>query len=294
MPRISAHDFLELKISIESIIDDLSQEEKKVEEDFKKSIEEYVVQKDEQYYVNIASLNHSIGTARQNILSSANIISNYISYSIDDPIVSDFVNKFKSDNGYDFIELPNGIRNDIGLISRTLKNGFEGLKVENYVKESVPVLEIPNIIEKLNRPGYNFRLILKSEIEDENKSRLSINTDLFNILIANIFENAHKHGFTTKSDENIVEVELYQIGHMVTIGISNNGLPFPDGFTQEQFEQKYTLSAESKGTGIGGYDIKRIINYFGGNLTLLTDRLAKDSVEFLINLPEEFLTYEEE
>ena len=284
IPRINTEDFLDLRIEYNPNEDNRGIDHKSEIGKIGIEVREYLHNKDEAYYTNIASLNHSLGTARQNILSSANIISNYLNTHKDDEVVNQFLTKFREDNNYNFEELSVGIRNDIGFISRTLKYGFEGLKLENYEKEPTLISSIPKLISDLYRPAYYFELRMWNEISIDSSFQVNINLDLFKILISNIFENAHKHGFRSKSESNVVTVEVFQVLGSLTIGIVNNGTPFPKDFTQEQFEQKYT-STDSTSTGMGGYDVKRIIEYFGGNYALLFEGMARQSVEFLINIP---------
>lgn len=123
--------------------------------------------------------------------------------------------------------------------------------------------------------------------------------DLFQISIApedffqvldNIVANATKYGFTEKGNEDycirISNKESILHGQpAVDILIANNGSPLPKGMTEENV---FAYGASSSGSsGIGGSQMKDIVEHFGGEIRLNSYPNAQDgyTIEYIITLP---------
>lgn len=157
-------------------------------------------------------------------------------------------------------------------MSELLEKGENGLILENYPLENVPIVELQKIIREVSTTRFNFKLKIESiKSEDKNKLGILCNKTLFKVLIEEIFNNAHKYGFKSKKAENLLVVDLSVVvdetlGNRFVVDIRNNGIPFPESFTKSVFTAKYSTSdIENGGTGIGGYDVDRIATYFNNN-----------------------------
>ena len=69
------------------------------------------------------------------------------------------------------------------------------------------------------------------------------------------------------------------------INILNNGTSFPKNMDKEKFITKYKTSDVNNGTGLGGYDINRIAEYFESEwfLRLNSDPFFKVQFNFWFN-----------
>jgi len=161
------------------------------------------------------------------------------------------------------IEAIDEINRDIKFISDVLEKGENGLLLNDYEKEIVPLVEMNNIINTLSNNEFKFsikKLLLKV---DEMKTRgILINKVLFRTLLDNLLTNANKYGFKDKSKGNHVIMELSVIDNHLIVDVRNNGCPFPKNFDREKFITKYSTADASNGSGLGGYDINRIATYF--------------------------------
>lgn len=132
-----------------------------------------------------------------------------------------------------------------------------------------------------NRP---FFLHHYTEPHPENKALMvKVNRDLFKIVIRNLVRNAEVHGFDKSMEGNKVHLEASHIHKedgtiWVVVDCLNNGKPFPEGFKFEEIIQFGTRGTDSKGTGVGGFLINRIIHEFGGHFRLL----EQDEIDTLI------------
>lgn len=106
----------------------------------------------------------------------------------------------------------------------------------------------------------------------------------------NIITNANVHGFTQNDCDYIIrilteETQLCQ-KDAVKITIVNNGNPLPKGFDEERV---FAIEQSSSGSsGLGGWEIKKIIEYYGGEVHIESDS-GEDTdgftVAYIITLP---------
>ncbi|MCB9251724.1 MAG: N-6 DNA methylase [Flavobacteriales bacterium] len=208
-----------------------------------------------------ASLKHTLGRPRQNILDwSDNLL--------------DFLNKkkegFESLNksfaefyDIDIVSVLKEIKRDVNFITEVLEKGENGLVPSEYQKQIIPLSDINSIINELSNNGFNFKikkLLLKGEKLKERG--INANKTLFKTLLDNILTNANKYAFDKKATGNEVIIELTEVDDYFSMEIRNNGKPFPTNYDREKFITKYSTADSSNGSGLGGYDIHRIASHF--------------------------------
>lgn len=208
-----------------------------------------------------ASLKHTLGRPRQNILDwSDNLL--------------DFINKnqsgFKEMNkafvefyDVDMMSVLKEIKQDVNFITEVLEKGENGLVLSAYEKQIIPLSDINTIINDLSNNGYNFKikkLLLKAENTKERG--IFANRTLFKTLLDNLLTNANKYAFDEKKVANEVVIELAEVDDFLVLEVKNNGKLFPKNFDREKFIAKYSTADTSSGSGLGGYDIHRIASNF--------------------------------
>jgi type I restriction enzyme M protein len=208
-----------------------------------------------------ASLKHTLGRPRQNILGWSKNLSKFFVREKD--TISALNDEFKALFDLGIIEAIDEINRDIKFISDVLEKGENGLLLNDYEKEIVPLVEINNIINTLSNNEFKFSIKKQLLKVDEMKTRgILINKVLFRTLLDNLLTNANKYGFLEKNKGNHVMIELSEIDDHLIVDVRNNGLPFPKNFDREKFITKYSTADISNGSGLGGYDINRIATYF--------------------------------
>ena len=114
-------------------------------------------------------------------------------------------------------------------------------------------------------------------------------SDLTKVL-NNIITNTNVHGFTQNDCDYIIRIltEETQLGQKdaVKITIVNNGNPLPKGFDEERV---FAIEQSSSGSsGLGGWEIKKIIEYYGGEVHI-ENNSGEDTdgftVAYVITLP---------
>jgi type I restriction enzyme M protein len=234
-----------------------------------------------------ASLKHSLGTPRQNLLSNSKTLIRFFEKE-DSEEFKKIDLKFRERYDASLLEVFNQVKNDINQISIILEKGENGLIVGNYEKELVPLQDINTFINELSTNSFNFKIDRRLlQLEDCSDKDVEINITLLKILFDNILTNAHKYGFDAIEETNTVMIELAVVENQLEIAIKNNGKPFPKNFNKEKFISKFSTANSDKGTGIGGYDINRIATYFGNDdwtLELNSNPLYPIIFKFLLPL----------
>lgn len=208
-----------------------------------------------------ASLKHTLGRPRQNILDWTDNLLNFLSVKREgfDVLNKSFFDFYETD----ILSVLREIKRDVNFITDVLEKGENGFVVEEFDKTIISLSDINSLINELSSNGFNFKikkLLLKGE---KLKTRgIQGNNILLKTLIDNLLTNAHKYGFEKKAIGNEVVFELKEVDDFLSIEIRNNGKPFPKNFDREKFITKYSTADANSGGGLGGYDIHRIASEF--------------------------------
>lgn len=140
------------------------------------------------------------------------------------------------------------------------KEEFIGF-ITKYVKKKRST-EKPNVTTSLN-----IHQDIKDEMEEEDEGKLEfvleMNTDLLEIALNNIVENANKHAFVDSSKQYKLEfrISLYQNSSFIKVEVANDGKPFPKKYSIVDFKRKNSFAGETGNTGQGGYILNEIIKH---------------------------------
>lgn len=208
-----------------------------------------------------ASLKHTLGRPRQNILDWSDNLLDFLTKKKEG---FEALNKaFSEFYDIDIVSALKEIKRDVNFITDVLEKGENGLVLSEYEKQVIPLSDINSIINELSNNGFNFKikkLLLKGEKLKERG--IYANKTLFKTLLDNILTNANKYAFDKKATGNEVVIELTEVDDSLAMEIRNNGKPFPKNFDREKFIAKYSTADSSNGSGLGGYDIHRIASDF--------------------------------
>lgn len=152
-----------------------------------------------------------------------------------------------------------------------------------------PELEKQNLVDTVkeylrgwDNYGYKSFDILPLKVKIPVTTKVEIDLDLFYTMMDCILINAHQHGFNKqKKDGNAVVLSLHAVqidvdnvnatkGY-VMISVSNNGNPFPEGFTLKDFITRGVVGINSSQDGLGGDHIAKIVHLFNGKVSLDND-----------------------
>ncbi len=162
------------------------------------------------------------------------------------------------------------------LLAAKLENVFD-IKSEEIELHSF----VQNIIE--NILNHNLGISIINQIE----KNTFIFADKFGLelSIQNLIENSIKYN----KENPVIQLDYNKDNYFDTISISDNGIGIPNSEKKQVFQKFYRIgdenTRETKGTGLGLYIVKKIIDKHGGKIKL-KDNSPKGSI-FTIYLPQQ-------
>lgn len=123
--------------------------------------------------------------------------------------------------------------------------------------------------------------------EDYRAPIIAIDEDDFYRIFSNIISNAIDHGFKDSSKEYSIRTAITfdEKEHMCILEISNNGKAMPKDFTLKDLTTRGEKTTDSKGSGMGGSDIKNILKKYDGKFDILNTETEEFTVTYTISLP---------
>jgi type I restriction enzyme M protein len=267
VPSLPWEDLMAVKIQLPSLKEQFTKV--LTSEEWSKKIKDLQIQQEilfKRYastqFTEFASLKHTLGRPRQNILDWATIVHDFLMENVSESKALN--NKFSQAYGLDMISAVMEIKRDINFISEVLEKGENGMILNNYPLELISLFEINQIVNELNQNQFFFKIkTLALEGDNLRNRAIRANRILLKTLFDNILTNANKHGFNGSQESNELVIELTDVQIVLMIEIKNNGVPFPKNFDKDKFVNKYSTADPDKGSGLGGYDINRIARYLG-------------------------------
>lgn len=116
---------------------------------------------------------------------------------------------------------------------------------------------------------------------------VSFNEDDFFIVYSNVVSNAMDHGFKDKTKKYAIRTSIAfdDKDKMCVLEVSNNGEPMPKEFTLRHLTTRGEKTTNSNGTGMGGADIKALLNKYGGTLDIINEEEEAFPVTYILKLP---------
>lgn len=115
---------------------------------------------------------------------------------------------------------------------------------------------------------------------------IDINLEDFVNLFSNIVSNAINHGFKDENGNIIRSIIYYDHdAELCVLEVSNNGSPMAEKFTFKHLVTRGEKTTDSKGTGVGGADIRDIIAKYKGTFELIKDADSPFPVTYKISFP---------
>jgi type I restriction enzyme M protein len=239
------------------------------------------------HFDDFSSLKHTIGHARENILGWADNLHFFLKekYANTDTLNKSFEEFFGENvNALDALEQ---IKQDITFISNLLEEEEKGLVLTDYSLEVTSIAAVKKCLISATKGNYQFSTTFNLTSEEVNSRGSKLNLELLKVMVVNLLVNADKHGFS-QEDTNAkkVVIDLQAIGDRLILTVKNNGAPFPKNYGKLEYTTLFRTSDEEKGTGIGGYDVNRIANYFKAkDWQLFSNAKEQYPVAFIFEFP---------
>ncbi len=292
--RISTQDFLNIQI----VLPPLEDQERQILEmrgliAEKKSVEEKIV---EAQFEVVASINHSLKNKLAVIINDYDTLVRFLrrkERKSETIIFSDAISANAVGDDIDTIEIiTNRLKTNLSDASKVFNNALK-IQRQNLKKDVVELVEFFKEEVKPLYAGKNFSI--EVNVEPNLKLNVWLDKDAFKDVIENLIENAKSHGFIDDEKNYRIVFDLSKLeddedldGNASTkyarIIYKNDGKPFPQNFSFEDYKQFSNKSGKTQGTGIGGYVINKIIDLHDGRFTFIAP--SDDfTVEFEILLP---------
>jgi type I restriction enzyme M protein len=190
---------------------------------------------------------------------------------------------------------------NLKLINSILHKNETVLDVSNYELSEIEFLTfIKGYIKRIKsaeRSNVSIKLDVHPDIKNELKNKISLraNTELLEIGLNAIVENANVHAFTDlsrkykldfrvslfvgsnskeKSNDQIDRYDSY-----IKVQVANNGNHFPKNYSLEKLIRKNSFAGATGNTGQGGFDLNEIIKFHNNGVStlhLITDEFDSE------------------
>ena len=157
------------------------------------------------------------------------------------------------------------------------------LFIEKYIAEhKSPIFEFRNNIlshqvedDTLDDDEGEMSSFFKNKENNTHQSRFNafvqFAPEALTIIFDNIISNACAHGFDGReSANNLIIFDILAEGTDYIVSISNNGKPIVDLTPEEVFTYSLTTGNTKEHFGIGGYEIKKLMNEFRGDVQIIS------------------------
>lgn len=224
--------------------------------------------------INLGSLRHSLGKMLSNINTGLEIIELTLS---------------KHAKTWKEIKIDTSEKETIGDKLSYIYDNLDQIHTHITINEhdlnfpKYPIKEI-NIIKfvsdyftSINLSGnkkYEKTLDISPDIKHayNNLIYINANEELLKIVFNNIIDNSDRHAFVKPYKNYKIELRvglsIRNKQNFVRIEFSNNGKPFPQGFSKRDYTTMYKKADNTGNTGIGGHDISEITKQLKGELNL--------------------------
>lgn len=159
-------------------------------------------------------------------------------------------------------------------------------KENSFGKESI--VDISKTLRRYkSTTDYSVEFYIDKESINTKAINVSIAENDFKEVVQHIISNALKHGFIDKEVNHIIRIHIsYDISdNMYVIEISNNGKPMPKGMDTHRYGIKGEVAGTTGNEGIGGFQVKSIIEHYNGSFSVDNDIDNLFPVQITIKLP---------
>lgn len=244
----------------------------------------------------VATISHNLNQKLGSLIDDFESIKKYISrkneqyenISLNDPIAPVFEDEDESDV------------DTLGIVISRFSNNL--LDATQTLKTTEEIVQKNSVNRQLVKLKQFFRNDIQKCYKDESYDILisghngeeidvEIDRNAFKDAIRNLIINAKKHGFVDNRKHTIVfEIEKCKRNdtEFARIVYKNDGNPLPAGFSFDELKRLTGKAGNTKGKGLGGYFVNKVINLHNGSFNQINDSINISDpykVKFEILLP---------
>ncbi len=164
-----------------------------------------------------------------------------------------------------------------GLLKKSQHGKFEPLSLKLILEETLPLVQFQTYLENLTDTEVDFQIPAGTPLIKGDLERLQ---EVF----LNLFINAY-HAMTGKKDRRIVVTSQVDPSdaNFVVIEFSDNGAGMSDDIMKKLFTYGYTTKPTGRGSGIGLYMCRYIVELHGGEIKVRSR--TGEGTTFVLRLP---------
>lgn len=218
---------------------------------------------------NISDLEHMLGTPQSRV----------------DSLIYNLEHMSPGDDNYH--STVKGLKDNVEYIKRIIQFSNAQISTDMFYLEKIDIAEFIKAYCTAwkNYGGNYFGLSFKNNLDDNRI--LPFDKTLMKVLLDAILTNAERHGFRKhQKKENLVEMSLdlesYENKPYIVLRVANNGTPFKDGFTLNDYVTRGKYSATSGRSGLGGYHVYQITKGHHGFLYIDSNKIWNVIIEVLL------------
>ena len=159
----------------------------------------------------------------------------------------------------------------------------EEFALPTFLEQYIAAHRSPDFTFEYNANAYRWNN--EGETNDTNVDKqpsITFSKEALTRVLDNIVNNARTHGFQGRlNEQNKIKLVIQAQGTDYILIVANNGAPLKDDFKKEDvFVYGQTSGETQKHFGIGGYEIKRLMNEFEGDVELVANSESEYSVAY--------------
>ncbi|MDX2196785.1 MAG: PAS domain S-box protein [Cytophagales bacterium] len=158
--------------------------------------------------------------------------------------------------------------------SRNARNDIKS-QIINFSKITDEVIDSLKFLEK----AHKIRFIKEVDINHapffSDKTRISM-------MLSNLVSNAIKYHSINKQDPYI-KISCHVQNDIGTIAVQDNGTGIKEIYQEKIFDMFYRATTDTKGSGLGLYIVKSIVEKLNGNINF--ESVYMEGTQFVINIP---------
>jgi type I restriction enzyme M protein len=229
---------------------------------------------------NVASLEHRLGRPLLNLGAGVNLLNRGLD-GLGPHWRSQIVGA--KEQAISLGEIMEGMMRELQRVSDLIESNDVEI---DPVKYPLAVLDLAAYAEKTARRtqvnlngGHKVTFAVDPDIRTQlfSKAEIMGHEKLLDDAVNAIVDNAVRHAFHGETPPHFLEFwigfRLVDEQPWLELSISNSGKPFPRGIGRAQYITKHSYAGERGHTGLGGFDVHRIMEIHGGRVELDTDPL---------------------
>ena len=277
----TASELNQLTENLENIIEQRTEELNNLNKDLQKKIREAVrKEKRQNAIMNQQSRLASMGEILENIAHQWRQPLNHVSWIMNDTLIKAQLGR---EDEIDIAELAKKVNSSIQFLSETVEDFRRFVDKSSDLPQTFNVKKaIEATISLINETLIKSEIGIKLDCPDDIKYKGFEND--FKHVIMNLINNARDAMEEREIENGLISIRVYHEKDELVIAVQDNAGGIPKPILKNIFEPYFTTKHKTKGTGLGLYMSKNMIERVKGNIEAIS--ILNKKTTFIIRLPD--------